>query len=886
VLLVLMAGHALRETARDALFLSQLPAERLPWAYLAIALLALAAGLVGRRFVSRVSHRTLLAATLAVGAIVDLAFWWLSSSASTSAPLVLYVWTGLLSTAVTVQFWLHQADVFDVAQAKSGFPLIAAGGLAGAVLGSTAASLLVLALPVRSLLLGSSLLFAAAAFLPFALPGRGREPALADASALAGDSARWRELLASPYLRRVLALVTLTAVLGTGVDFVFKTTVAAEIPAARLGDFFARFSAVTNLGALLFQALAAPALLQALGVTRAVALLPGLLALGAGGVALFGGLGSVLALRGLDATLRHSLHRSATEILHLPVEPALRPAFKTVVDSLGQRGGQCLASLAILVAVAARVEVREIGAALLVIAAGALLCLVGLRRDYVARFRDQLRRLGPEAPASVPQLDLHSLEALLSALSSPNDAEVLTALDLLESYGRTQLVTPLLLHHPSPGVVLRTLDLLAGSDHPHLEGAIEALLSHAHPDVRAAALRAHAARDPDGREIVRLLQEDPSHAVRVAALVAWAGRRHDAARLERLAGEVLERGRQMAKIALARSLADLPYALIESPVQALLAQRDPSLPAELARAACADPTPRRLPLLIALLARREARAAARSALLSLGDTSLLALARAHARPDTPDALRRQLPRTLARLQGALAVAPLVEALEGDDACIRYRALRGLGRMRAHDPTLPVPEAPLRRLAHESLERAITLLHHRAVGAAWEQLDPEAGDELLTGLLAEKTERALERVFRALHVLEPEQEYEILHRALRRGGVEAAGAIEMLEHLVEGPFRDGLLALLLPDAPVEQLRRALSFHAPKGAERLVALLPPAGAGAELDAAARSELLELAREASAAAQDDRDPVLASVARRRHRRWLRRASAAAEGSGDGGG
>ena len=36
MLLVMMAGHAALETARDGLFLTTLPATRLPWAYLAM----------------------------------------------------------------------------------------------------------------------------------------------------------------------------------------------------------------------------------------------------------------------------------------------------------------------------------------------------------------------------------------------------------------------------------------------------------------------------------------------------------------------------------------------------------------------------------------------------------------------------------------------------------------------------------------------------------------------------------------------------------------------------------------------------------------------------------------------------------------------------------
>ena len=54
-LLGFMTGHALLETARDALFLASLPARRLPWAYLAIAVIALALGQREPRVVRRIS---------------------------------------------------------------------------------------------------------------------------------------------------------------------------------------------------------------------------------------------------------------------------------------------------------------------------------------------------------------------------------------------------------------------------------------------------------------------------------------------------------------------------------------------------------------------------------------------------------------------------------------------------------------------------------------------------------------------------------------------------------------------------------------------------------------------------------------------------------------
>jgi hypothetical protein len=69
---------------------------------------------------------------------------------------------------------------------------------------------------------------------------------------------------------------------------------------------------------------------------------------------------------------------------------------------------------------------------------------------------------------------------------------------------------------------------------------------------------------------------------------------------------------------------------------------------------------------------------------------------------------------------------------------------------------------------------------------------------------------------------------------------------------------------------------VAFSTPKGADRFLELAP--GDVAALDESARAQLLELRREALAAMQADRDPVLASVARREAAR------AAPGGSRDG--
>src|SRR5262245_1722684 len=71
-LLVILAAHTMLETARDALFLADLPTTRLPWAYLGIATLAFVAAHATARLGA---GRWLLAGTLVVGAGGTLVLW-------------------------------------------------------------------------------------------------------------------------------------------------------------------------------------------------------------------------------------------------------------------------------------------------------------------------------------------------------------------------------------------------------------------------------------------------------------------------------------------------------------------------------------------------------------------------------------------------------------------------------------------------------------------------------------------------------------------------------------------------------------------------------------------------------------------------------------------
>jgi AAA family ATP:ADP antiporter len=540
---------------------------------------------------------------------------WESSRLGPASLMALYIWTGVLASVVLSQFWIQLAAQMDVGQAKRAYALIAAGGMLGATVGSGLASVALTVTAPRNLVGLAAALFALSAFTPafIARVTATAEPVPGPAPAVDGDEApSLRGVWADPYLKRLLLLTIMGPVVAMGIDFVFKSIVSHQVPRAALAPFFARYNLVVNATALAFQLLVAPRLMQHLTVVRNLCLLPGCLGIAAAGVASSISLPAVLFLRGTDGVLRHSLHRAATEILFLPLSPATRGALRRLAETIGQRGGQVVGSLLILLALVLGATPRELAAIVAALCGLWLFGYVRLVEHYLERFRSRLGLLSAAPDAEIPELDLQSLETLVATLSAPKDTEVMAAMDLLETYGRARLVTPLILYHPSPAVVLRALALFDGSDRADVQEIRRRLLQHADPGVRAAALRA-VATDGGDRSVARtLLRTDPSPAVRRSALVLWLGTGDAASSdLREAIADLTALADPAARLAVASALSELPANVVLPVARALLEGATPAVRREVARALANDPDEARMALLTELVAPPESRPFAR-----------------------------------------------------------------------------------------------------------------------------------------------------------------------------------------------------------------------------------------------------------------------------------
>lgn len=826
-LCLLIAAHAILETARDALFLNSLPATRLPWAYLGIALGAVLVLQLQARAPIGHDNRKIFAAFMLISAAIALGFWQIVDDAHPWTFGALYIWTGIYATICMTRFWMLVQDLFTVTQAKRVFAVIGAGGVAGAILGSAAARGLVAVVDPQELLLAASIL-ALASGVVIAIGLRNASPVEDPMPGEPGQALNWIEcanlIRERPYLRRLFRLMILSAAALTLVDYIFKSVAAGFVPHERLAEFFATAYLALNLLSLLVQVGLVGRLMRTLSVDQVLGLTPFLVTVGTLAVMMFYTLWPlllvfpVMGLKVVDGSLRYSLHRTTLETLFVPLARELRDRVKTFIDVLGQRGGQAVASVLILGATTMPGWQMVIASLLLGLGWGWIRTALEIRRDYLDIFRTTLSRSRPDPAIEFPELDLSSLEALISRLNSTNDREVLAAMDLLAVKEKVRLIPQLILYHPSDRVVTRALELFSADGYTEITGILDRLSKHENGSVRAAALRARSRLAPDVNRQLNEFLDDPSTVVRATALTTLVAS-------DWIQGEDAEKAlRAIADSAEPEELRGLLVAIADQPhpvYRSLLlhlaeADIEPEAAKLVAQAMGQSPHPEFIDALIRLVPRRAVRETARLALLAHGDEALDRLDEWLADPATPQNVRRHLPRTIHRFEPSRAASILMKRmLEMNDGLVRFKILRALGGLRSREPGLELDNARLRRGIERTLAGALRVIDWRSHLERAAEKDPArqtVAQEVLVHAMRHKERRASERLFRLLGLLYPREDFQRIQAGFGSNDPrERASSVELIEAVVPAPLNLAILAYMedLPDR--ERVRRGAAYY---------------------------------------------------------------------------
>src|SRR5262249_38816472 len=149
-------------------------------------------------------------------------------------------------------------------------------------------------------------------------------------------------------------------------------------------------------------------------------------------------------------------------------------------------------------------------------------------------------------------------------------------------------------------------------------------------------------------------------------------------------------------------------------------------------------------------------------------------------------IRLHLPRTVSRFDSQRAADLLIEQLaRAQDGVVRYKALRGLGRLVVTGRVRvdrAIVEAEIRKNLSEHL-RILALLVPLDRGIRAAPARAKASGRLVAGLLDDKLRQSLERAFRFLQIAHRNEDIRGVYSALRsRDKRTRANALEFLDAL--------------------------------------------------------------------------------------------------------
>jgi hypothetical protein len=388
---LLIAQQVAAKVVRDGFYLSQFAVATLPVAASAGAVLSLGAVAILSRTIGRVPPARALVWMLWSSAALMVTEWAVSLTAPRVAAAMLYAHVAIFGTTVVSGYWALVNEAFDPHAARRAMGRIGTGASIGGVLGAAVTWRASRVVPTPALLVGVAVVVALCAIAIQRLaPGAG-ERRVVDGGP---RDSPWRIFREVPYLRSLGALVASCALLEALLDYTLSAAAVGRFGRGEaLVGFFAAFQTTTGLLALLVQAAVVRWSLARLGLAWTLAIHPmGVAALAAVAAAV-PRLGTIVVLRATETVLRHSVFRSAYELLYTPLRPHWKRPTKPLVDVGADRLGTIAGSAVTAAALASMGPRAPVALVVLAMASAVAMAAIASRfhRAYVTALVASLR---------------------------------------------------------------------------------------------------------------------------------------------------------------------------------------------------------------------------------------------------------------------------------------------------------------------------------------------------------------------------------------------------------------------------------------------------------------------------------------------------------------
>ena len=814
----------------NALFLSELGVEQLPFAFLLVAITAIISSFFYSKALTRFSLFKIVRVTLFSSVIILISLGILLQLDIVGGWLLyfFYVWVAIYAVLSASQFWVLANLVYNVREAKRLFGFIGSGAILGGIFGGYLTSILA---PIIG---NENLIFLAAFFLLFCIPlltkiwksrvnklGKFKEKK----RTVTTSERPIRLIRKSRHLTYIAFIVATSVVVAKLVDYLFSDFAAAAIPDAdELTSFFAFWFSTFNLLSLVIQLFFTHRIVGIWGVGFSLLLLP---------IGIFGGsllflilpeLSAVVVIKAMDGILKQSVHKSATELLALPLPFELKNKTKSFIDVVVDSIATGIAGF-LLIFVIRGLDLPSIYiAAIIILLVGLwLFFILEVRKEYYKTFRDNLELITQRSgKTKKPILGKDSvIKGMRKVFRNGTERQILFMLEKLMEINdkRFDKEVQLLLSHPSTKVRTAAIQNLYFLNSSTVTIDISKLLNTDDDALTLASLEyllLHA--EKDSKLVYDNYLDHANEKIADAALYCLAREARDNYTLkisysleDRIQVKINSLEKTSNNISSLKILlktigvANLPeYYKIIPPY---FEHADPEIIQTAIEAAGTTMHPSFIPTLVEFLPNKLFRNTTIEALHNYGSNILLVLSEILEQRSLPITTCRFIPMVIKSFNSQDAVRNLLHLIDDTDLGIRLETIRALNDIRKTNPELKFNRHKVVsvifdecKLYHQTLSAMHTqiIISYRNRKKSRKEIstqEREARTSLLE-LLERRLDTGLERIFKLLGLRYQQKDVEIAYEGLLSDKQEAqANAIEFLDNLLTGDLKRKLLPII-------------------------------------------------------------------------------------------
>ncbi len=459
-LFLVIAAYNVIKPVRNASFLEELGYQWLPLVYLLTAVVIGFVVALHSKIQVKISRYLLITFSIIFFFVSCFIFRFLSGFGWKELPVIFWVWANVFIIVLNTQFWITVNDMLNPREFKRLSGFFISGGILGGFIGGVLAGFLAKeSVDYNLLFLSAGLLTLCALFVYLIFRWQKREQSdrakekkrgedRPETTSKPGFRDSYNTVKKHKYLRLIAAIVVLTLVVSTLIDFQWNTVVE-ETRKGDLTSFFGYFNAGLMVFAFFLSILMTSNLFKRYGVRISLLLYPIVLLLCFSGIGIAVILVTAVIIKGSDKSLAYSINRSARELLFIPVSPDLKYKAIVFIDMFVDRFSKGIGAVVLMVVLSLGIQdykeiVRIVSFVSVVLIFSWIVLTLRASREYVNSVKQKLSRKWERADQLVEEeLDVDYTKLVFDTLESRDRSSDLYAMHVFELMKRGKLTPEL-----------------------------------------------------------------------------------------------------------------------------------------------------------------------------------------------------------------------------------------------------------------------------------------------------------------------------------------------------------------------------------------------------------------------------------------------------------